>query len=122
MLNAYAESRKVACTPFPGGKVVRQQIKGGLASVAQKSELAKLIVIAGYGPFMPGTIVYVRGVACALPWANEKYQIVGGDEFILVPDGEIILYDSGPRYDPLNGMSKQQMDLPLGRLSAPDTK
>jgi hypothetical protein len=94
----------VACLPFKTEQVNVVPSKR-LATITQKLELVKLVVLFGTDLtsvksisdwLVPKTEVYVRSFCVNSVWAKERYSVKDGDrtEFILVPVSEIVAVDS----------------------------
>ncbi len=86
-----ATNGQLGTEPFKTNEVQTINV-GGFAKVGQKHELTPLKVVVGNNSYATGSVIYVLGESCKLPWANKIYK-VKGQEFILVPEGSVLLVD-----------------------------
>jgi hypothetical protein len=79
----------------PVFKKIEAQIKGGIATIAQRVELTKSKVLLNYQSesvsLNPGDYVILKGDAGLTPWAKQVLEFEGLS-FVLVPETEIVGY------------------------------
>jgi len=102
-----------ACAPFESTSM-KQTIKRGMATIEQKTNLAKTITVFASEKFpAPGVAVYLRGESIAHEWAKQVYDLGDGVKFILVPDSFILMSEDLTSKDALKELTELSQELGL---------
>lgn len=96
-MELFGYNRHIACEPFKTTDI-KLEVKSGFATLAQKTSLTKLKVLAGTSDIPNGSFIFLPSEHCKMPWAQKDkvFKLENGTEFILVPEEMILLVEKEP--------------------------